>query len=697
MASITNFNREIGIIGDNIIINGNNCVVRNNYKLITNENNEKYYEIKLHNYEGSFIIDEDIIEKVLSVIVNDKLYQCRWYYSNYTVMAYLTGDKRMFLGKYLLNNLDGDLKVFHKNLNKLDFKMNNLELKTQSEINSLAHKKRKPVAKPKKLEFFNNKDKTIIETVERECDFNNYELKKIDETDEEYYEMIVSDDITFIFDKESLEVILLLHWHIRNGYISSNIPRNTGNSILQLFKSGSFIYLHTYLMKLNGFEIPDGSSIDHINFNKFDNRLCNLRVATQSEQNSNRPNVERSILIPEPLKANLELDHNEIPMYIHLLKPRDGHASRFEVEFSAFDINGVKQNIQCKTTSKNSLNIIEKLCNGIAIRYNLILEKNIDITRLTIDGLKFNTNTEFLDHSNLLIHKFMSRINQKDINTIESFNKYLKIQLFNRASITTKKKIISPKKIENTEAAVASGASVAAGATEASVATEATEAAVTIADNDDDVAVITKSTSKKTRIPRTQIIPKPIIDETKYTITLKDEMMIDFENIKPAYINYVKPKEKRSSTFDGEINVCSKPRKKLVISGSTHEILDLNERLAWSLVKRYSVFVIQENSVNELLERNEDDNIIMNKNTTSQRTLTNFKFNENPHFKLNNKQSYEFLTFEDFKKHTETYISSILNKSITLETFIDYIISKSPKIQKPIITIKFLNLPILTN
>lgn len=667
----TIINREIGKLGDIVIINGNKFELRNSYNLIVNEElNERYYEVKLHGCDEKIIIDEDKLEQILILNLDGVIYNNKWYYSNNTVITYCSNNNRPQLGKYLLNYLNQSvLKVHHKNGNKLDFRMVNLELITQSENNKLAKRIRKPIAAPIPSKFFDDKEKIIIEYFNQ--DTNSYKLLKVNETNYEYYEMNVSEEITFIFDKEQLEKVLKINWYLRAGYVSSKIPSSCNDpEIIKHFNHGNTIYLHTYLMKLNGFEIPDGSSIDHINFNKFDNRLCNLRVATQSEQNSNRPNVERSVIIPEPLKGNLDLDHNEIPMYIHLLKPKDGHAIRFEVEFKAFDIQGVKHNLQSKTTSKNSLNIIEKLCNGIAIRYNLILEKNIDITRLTIDGLKFNTHEEFLEHSNSLIYKFMKRLNKEDIDTVEKFNKYLKLQLFNRTSITKPKTVLpNNTTIEKNDIL---------------------EEDIDTKKNDDDdvvVAIITKS--KKTRIPKTQIIPKPIIDETKYTITLKDETetIINFETLKPAYINYVKPKDKRSSTFDGEINVCVKPRKKFVISGLTNEKLDLNERLAWSLVKRYSIFVVQENRIyndSKTTDTNPPTTTI-----TNEKRITDFTFNENPLFTHNNKLNYKFETIKEFRTHTELYISSILNKKTTLEDLINYVEPKTPKLQKPIIDLQF--------
>jgi hypothetical protein len=50
--------------------------------------------------------------------------------------------------------------------------------------------------------------------------------------------------------------------------------------------------MHRYLM--NQFTYNGVISVDHINQDKTDNRMSNLRLATQSLQNHNRSKVERN-------------------------------------------------------------------------------------------------------------------------------------------------------------------------------------------------------------------------------------------------------------------------------------------------------------------------------------------------------------------------------------------------------------------
>jgi len=57
-----------------------------------------------------------------------------------------------------------------------------------------------------------------------------------------------------------------------------------------VFSSG--LYLHQLVMDHSGFG-KGQLSVDHINQNKIDNRRCNLRITTQSEQNTNRGKVSR--------------------------------------------------------------------------------------------------------------------------------------------------------------------------------------------------------------------------------------------------------------------------------------------------------------------------------------------------------------------------------------------------------------------
>jgi hypothetical protein len=104
-----------------------------------------------------------------------------------------------------------------------------------------------------------------------------------------------------IIDKESLDKIRIVNnkqvsWFIgKNGYAGCRTKINEKETVLTLHQ-----YLMDHYGKGRGHE-----SIDHINRNKLDNRMSNLRITTQSEQNTNRNKVSRQKTaksLPEEIK-----------------------------------------------------------------------------------------------------------------------------------------------------------------------------------------------------------------------------------------------------------------------------------------------------------------------------------------------------------------------------------------------------------
>ena len=54
------------------------------------------------------------------------------------------------------------------------------------------------------------------------------------------------------------------------------------------------VYLHRYLQELENVIIPDKMTIDHVDRNKANNQLSNLKIASPSENSCNRGLQERS-------------------------------------------------------------------------------------------------------------------------------------------------------------------------------------------------------------------------------------------------------------------------------------------------------------------------------------------------------------------------------------------------------------------
>lgn len=71
---------------------------------------------------------------------------------------------------------------------------------------------------------------------------------------------------------EDLPMVSPFKWHLSNGYAS------TRNGFI-----GAEVMMSKFIMWC-----PDGYVIDHINGDKHDNRRENLRIATMSENNTNR-------------------------------------------------------------------------------------------------------------------------------------------------------------------------------------------------------------------------------------------------------------------------------------------------------------------------------------------------------------------------------------------------------------------------
>lgn len=168
------------------------------------------------------------------------------------------------------------------------------------------------------------------------------------------YENIVIDDIEyvtgtifhsgnplkFIIDKEDEEKVKSRHWYAITGgkYVGVHITINNSKKIL---------YLHNFIM--NRFDFPGKGakeSVDHINRNGLDNRKCNLRIISQTIQNTNRKKRERWAQLPEGI--------TDLPKHIWYVKANGLHGDRFCIEFKT-------EKLSWKTTSSKKVSLQEKL------------------------------------------------------------------------------------------------------------------------------------------------------------------------------------------------------------------------------------------------------------------------------------------------------------------------------------------------
>lgn len=105
---------------------------------------------------------------------------------------------------------------------------------------------------------------------------NSYEFKDNGDVlvfNSNYCRNARKNELLCIIDNSSYELIKDYCWHLSSrGYASSKV-------------NGKDVQMHNIIM---ADKLSDGLEVDHINRNKLDNRLCNLRVVSHAENCRNR-------------------------------------------------------------------------------------------------------------------------------------------------------------------------------------------------------------------------------------------------------------------------------------------------------------------------------------------------------------------------------------------------------------------------
>ena len=252
---------------------------------------------ELHNL---FLIDNECIPNIINLkaifdFSNFEQKNNEWYVNNNK------------LSRILFSNKSFDY-IEYSNENTADFRIKNINFKNYI------------IEKPTGVEIIECGSYLKINEGRFSGQIRNMYWKVSNPTDsnnEVYYLMSCKDlnkkTIFFKFDVNSLEKVLNVYqgkrhvWHAgKNGYVKTSYINSDG------IKVGR--YLHQHLMDYYGNGLNKNTkTIDHINRDKLDNRLSNLRLATQSEQNINTDKRNRKCNAKE---LPDDLTQDMIPKYV---------------------------------------------------------------------------------------------------------------------------------------------------------------------------------------------------------------------------------------------------------------------------------------------------------------------------------------------------------------------------------------------
>jgi HNH endonuclease len=156
--------------------------------------------------------------------------------------------------------------------------------------------------------------------------------------------------------------------------------------------TGKYGFMHRIVVQRHQ-QIDTDLTVDHINCFKLDNRSRNLRIASQSEQNSNRPSRSDK---QRPCHDLVQMGVQSLPKYVRWDKTEEKFVIENHPYLEAEVLSGIRKKA-CQSGSKSKkLNVVEKF-QDILSRLQELDAKWVDKNKEKFDKLKLETSQEYLN------------------------------------------------------------------------------------------------------------------------------------------------------------------------------------------------------------------------------------------------------------------------------------------------------------
>jgi hypothetical protein len=247
----------------------------------------------------------------------------------------------------ILYNISNYKEINFKNNDTDDYRFNNLEIKLNEPPNFID---------PPNVTILKKGTPKLITSGAYAGQYRNMYWKIRDNQNIEYYIMHINDDIFAKFSIQDKHRVFNFNnerptWYLHSGqYIASMFPKD---------EKKITVYLHQYIMNVH-FEDNTNmkKTVDHINRDKLDNRIENLRFANMSEQNSNRDKQKRqknACELPEGIQQK------DLPIYVCYHKRCYDIENNSWREFFTIDKRHPKLDKSWESSKSNNVTIKEKL------------------------------------------------------------------------------------------------------------------------------------------------------------------------------------------------------------------------------------------------------------------------------------------------------------------------------------------------